>query len=49
MNKPDYRIDYTDIALEVYEMAMWKGYKFLKDRTLDAWLNTLGRCSLEEK
>ena len=38
MNKPDYRIDYTDIALEVYEMAMWKGYKFLKGRTLDAWL-----------
>ena len=30
MNKPDYRIDYTDTALEVYEMALWKGYKFIK-------------------
>jgi len=38
MKKPDYRIDYTDTALEVYEMALWKGYKFLKGRSLDAWL-----------
>jgi len=35
---PDYRIDYSDTALEVYEMAMWKGYKFLKRRNLDSWL-----------
>jgi hypothetical protein len=35
---PDYRIDYSDTALEVYEMAMWKGYKFLKGRNLDSWL-----------
>ena len=38
MKKPDYRIDYTDTALEVYEMALWKGYKFLKGRNLDSWL-----------
>ena len=35
---PDYRIDYTDIALEVYEMAMWNGYQFIKGRKLDSWL-----------
>lgn len=35
---PDYRIDYTETALEVYEMAMWKGYKFLKGRNFDSWL-----------
>ena len=35
---PDYRIDYTDTALVVYEMAMWKGYKFLKKRNLESWL-----------
>lgn len=38
MKKPDYRIDYTETALEVYEMALWKGYKFLKGRNLDSWL-----------
>ena len=39
MNKiPDYKVDYTNVAREVYDIAKYKGYKFLKGRTLDAWL-----------
>ena len=36
---PNYRIDYTKSAEEVFEMAQWKGYKFLKGRKLDSWLS----------
>ena len=35
---PKHRIDYTKSAQEVYDMATYKGYKFLKSRNLDSWL-----------
>ena len=39
MPLPNHRINYTKSAEEVFEMAMWKGYKFLKGRKLDSWLS----------
>lgn len=38
MPKPNHKIDYTILAQEVYDSAMYKGYKFLKHRNLDSWL-----------
>jgi len=36
---PNHRINYTKSAQEVYDMAQYKGYKFLKSRKLDSWLS----------
>ena len=38
MNLPPHRIDYTKPAQEIHDSAMYKGYKFLKGRNLDSWL-----------
>lgn len=38
MKTPPYRVDYTKSAIEIYEHAKWKGYKFRKARNLDSWL-----------
>ena len=38
MKTPPYRVDYTKSAIEVYEHAKWKGYKFKTIRNLDSWL-----------
>jgi len=36
---PEYRIDYTKATQDVYNHALWKGYKFRKGRNLDSWLS----------
>jgi len=38
MKTPPYRLDYTQSAIDVYEHAKWKGYKFKRARNLDSWL-----------
>ena len=50
MNKiPDYKVDYTNVAREVYDIAKYKGYKFLKGRTLELGFNMGGAYSLKER
>ncbi len=53
MKKPPYTEDYTQLAKDVYEIAMWKGYKFRKGRNLDSWLKlgwqTLFKRELSQK
>ena len=38
MHLPPHRIDYTKHAQDIYDSAMYKGYKFIKGRNLDSWL-----------
>ncbi|MDA0843725.1 MAG: hypothetical protein O3C07_03270 [Bacteroidetes bacterium] len=38
MKLPPHRIDYTKLAQDIYDSAMYKGYKFIKGRNLDSWL-----------
>ena len=38
MKLPPHRIDYTKSAQDIYDSAMYKGYKFIKGRELDSWL-----------
>jgi len=39
MQTPKHRIDYTAQAQDIYDHALWKGYKFIKGRNLDSWLS----------
>lgn len=38
MKTPSYKRDYTELARECYDIALYKGYKFKKSRKLDSWL-----------
>lgn len=39
MKTPPYRVDYTQSAIDIYEHAKWKCYKFRKARNLNSWLS----------
>ena len=39
MPTPNHRIDFTTEAQDIYDHALFKGYKFLKSRNLDSWLS----------